>query len=203
MASGSDNRVKIDESNNGIVNTGTIGTLNVYTRPPGGVAMLSSLLSEIVTTLSVAASTQKLVEINLELPPKISLKIEHNQLNRNKSIINDFLCYGHMLEASLVSAEKYNPNIRFFLYKNIGEEYQLIRDNLFSTQTEYSDVLKFVQKNADLIIDVLINKLLKEFKTDNKKTIYVETTKFALGLAIADSIMECKTLEKPEHAITS
>jgi hypothetical protein len=189
--------------NEGIVNTGEIGTLNIHLPPRGSRVMLPSVLGDVVLKLSQSATSNKLEASLLQLPPKIEYKLEHNELKRNMSIIEDFCQYGHMLEAALTSAEQYNPNARFFLYKNVGKKYELIRDSLFDNQSSEVNKLIFVQKNSDEIIDQLLETLLQELKLPKTTDIYIETVRFALGLVIADSIMQCRTLEKPTDVIAA
>jgi hypothetical protein len=189
--------VEIDGDNSGVVNTGTIETLNLIL-PLESHLPLSSFLSDVVIGFADATSSANLIQRNKKIPPAIEIKLAHNYLKRNMALINAYTNYGYVLESTYEAVEQYNQNARFFVRSSIGNHYLEVRDNLYAQGNQSLSLLEFVQGNSDNIVDQLRKQLLSNFaKRKSIKAVHEEVASYAVGLLIADSVMECAVLEKP------
>lgn len=198
-----DSSVKVDGSNNGFINTGSIGSVTVNNFNVANLAPLSSYLTDIITDLSTSVSSQALQPRNKEIPPNIVTKLSANDLARNMSLIENYRSFGYMLEAVYEGIESQNPNARFFVHQRMNREYCLIRDGLRSETDGAISLPQFVRKNSDSIVDRLGAKIMTDFQYAGRLGTKLEVAIFAVGLLIADSIMDCKVLERPANATTS
>lgn len=196
-----DKRVAIDGDNSGLVNTGTINNLTINQITAAEVASLSSFLSDIVIELSELASSAPLIIQSKNIPPAVDVKLIHNKIKRNMRLVDDWRNYGYLLAAALSQAERQNPNASYFLHRNIGIQYRKIRDELLAASKLQCGINEFVQMHCDEIIDQLIAALENTLTHQTTKGIKHEISQFAIGVVVADSIIDCTVLEKPTNVI--
>lgn len=193
----SNHSVGVGGSNTGLINTGTIENLQILL-PLGHDLPLASYLSDVVVGFADAAS-EKLVEKNKKIPPRIELKLKHNHLKRHMHLIETYRSYGYLLITTYEAVEQNSLNARFFVRSSIKENYGEIRDKMFNEAADQNlSLIDFVRKNSDAIIDGLRSQMITDFaKRSSIKSVPVEVATFAVGLLIADCVMECHVLEKP------
>lgn len=188
-------QVNVGGNNSGIINTGD-GNLSVYQIQIAEHGPLTSFLTDIVIDFS-NATLAKLTKAQIVVPPDIEIKIEHNRLSRNMQLIDAYRSFGYMLETIFFGVENHNPNARFFVHQHIGTLYCECRDELHLKDLHNLDRLSFVRERCDDIVDSLRNRLISELSIKAKQEVRYEVSTFAIGLLIADSVMDCAVLERP------
>lgn len=122
---------------------------------------------------------------------KISDKIEHNSIKRNKTLIEGYSKYYGKINSLYRELEIQGSFKKERLLQNIELLYIKIKGKYINGQ---ENELEIIQLNADNIIEDLENKLLDIVDNNLSNN---EDIAFALPIIMVDAFMRCKILEEP------
>lgn len=141
-------------------------------------------------------------EAKRELRPEIAEKLTYNDFPIHHRIISDFTMYSASLEAAYRGVEQRNGDARRMVRRRAGSVYQ---DALFdlceSKGVHHSEAHAFARKHAVLLVRAVIDSLQKESAAASLASgVMKETADLAISLIVADAIIECEVLERPDDA---
>lgn len=135
------------------------------------------------------------LDVNVERPQinsfQIEKKIEFNNLNSVKSIIDDYKIYYSKLDEKYREFDKQGANKSFSVLSKIRKEY-------FSLSEKYDDSSEIFFKVIDNIIDIISS-------SKNYIEIPYEELEMCVSIIVVDAFIRCKIFENPEgyeYAIT-
>jgi hypothetical protein len=147
----------------------------------------------------INAIGQKMDEL-LELPdalnaPNTELKISFNNVNRYKSVIEEFAPYQGKLNKIYEEIEKDGSTKKELVLYNIKRMY-------LNVKSDYKDIEE-IRTNSDIIFDRVIDEMWNKIdNAPNKLNEYdQETIDFSLMIVIVDAFMRCNILEEPPKAV--
>ncbi|WP_417367311.1 ABC-three component system protein [Flavobacterium beibuense] len=142
---------------------------------------------------------RKMDEI-LDLPqpinaPNPSDKISFNNIQRYESVIKEFAVYQGKLNKIYEEIEREGSTKKELVLHNIKRLYINVRKDYATIED--------IRKNADIIVDRVIEKMLENIdKASNKLDEFdQETVEFSLMIIIVDAFMRCNILEEPPKSV--
>jgi hypothetical protein len=165
---------------------------------------LPSFLGKLIVFLSRQSLSQYGKGPRRILPAEVSDKIKYNCFPPNHGLIRDFLRYSHLLETSYHGVEQYNDDARFLVRRRARDAYEaelLLASSLDVTPSIVR--IEYVKANATTIVAKVITRLLQDYKSSLEVKVEQEIADLAVSLIVADAIVECEVLERPEDALTA
>ena len=123
---------------------------------------------------------------------EISEKITHNNIKRNKSLIEEYCKYYGKINSLYAELENAGSFKKEKLLRNIKLIYTRVKGQYLSDST---DELQLIQSNADNIIEAIEEKLIEGITANQSST--DEDISFSLPMIMVDAFMRCKILEEP------
>jgi hypothetical protein len=140
------------------------------------------------------------ISVNVDLldrtfPSTILKKIDHNDLRRNKRIIQQYKSFSSHIEKAYATVDKNIINGKQSallmlneMYFNALEKYQIDPFDI--------DMLK-IREYADDIVDNVIKQLLKFVYKSANVPPYKERVQLGINIVVAHAFVECLVLENP------
>ena len=153
-----------------------------------------SIIAEVVNAISKIDLGDKTNLGEIKKLPEIEEKIGHNNITTYKYLINEYSFYGKILEDIYETLEEEKPGKKGKLLRMISDFYKAEKGIL--TQTDNIDVIR---KNADLIIENIIEKLNAEILKSSNLDATNEEIYSAIHIIVADAFIQCKILEDPNE----
>lgn len=122
-------------------------------------------------------------------PFKIDLKITHNHIKRNKSLIEYYKVYYSKINSLYAELEKQGSFKKETLLSNIKHIYLRLKGKYVQ---DSSDFLAIVRNHSDDIIDDVFSELIEIAEKGGKTDL-----DFAIYIVMVDAFMKCKILEEP------
>jgi hypothetical protein len=63
--------------------------------------------------------------------------------------------------------------------------------------------MTYVKANAATLVDLVVQRLLGDYKFSEGAKVQLETAHLAISLIVADAVIECEVLERPPDAPSS
>lgn len=146
--------------------------------------------------LASAANTQR-----RELPPEVIDKIKYNNLPENHRIFRDWARHSIVLERSYHGIEQQNPDARYLVRRKAGAVYEEERLAACSAASVPEDQhCEYARKNAAVLVKAVTDRLLIDYRCSKTGLVEEEVAHLAVSLVVADAVVECEVLEKPDHA---
>lgn len=162
---------------------------------------LPSHLSNVVVALSGDLKGYG-AEARRELRPEIAEKLTYNDFPTRHPIIKDFTMYSGSLEAAYRGVEQRNGDARRLVRRRASGVYQeALLDLCESKGVHHSQAHGLAREHAVLLVRTVIDSLKKESAaTSLASGVMQETADLAISLIVADAIVECEVLERPNDA---
>jgi hypothetical protein len=139
-----------------------------------------------------------------QLPPEVADKLRHNQLPVRHPIIRDWTRHSLALERAYHGVEQQNADARYLVRQRAGAVYEeeLLKaaDGCKIHETGLSD---FARQNAVLLVGAVTDRLFGDYCASKSGLVEAEIARLAVSLVVADAVVECEVLEKPDHATAS
>lgn len=193
--------VALGRDNNGLlINAAPNAQVNVFVEHRMQ-QELPSHLSNVVVALSGDLMGYG-AEARRELRPEIAEKLTYNDFPTWHPIIKDFTMYSGSLEAAYRGVEQRNGDARRLVRRRAAGVYQdALLDLCESKGVHHSQAHGFAREHAVLLVRTVIDSLKKESEaTSLARGVMRETADLAISLIVADAIVECEVLERPNDA---
>jgi hypothetical protein len=140
-----------------------------------------------------------------KLPPEVSVKIHYNDFPPDHHVIRDFLRYSHVLENAYLGVEQRNADARYLVRRKAGIAYdQEVYLVMASAPVEpVISRINVIRSKAQIIVSNVIARLIKDYVSSSDLKVEDEIAHLAVSLIVADAIVECEVLERPEDATTA
>lgn len=137
-----------------------------------------------------------------ELRPEITEKLTYNDFPLRHQIIRDFTMYSGSLEAAYRGVEQRNGDARRMVRRRAGNIYQDALLNLCESKgIHHSQAHALAREHAVQLVRSVIDALKSESATTALMLgVMKETADLAISLIVADAIVECEVLERPDDA---
>jgi len=161
-------------------------TYSVLVRRPG-------LLSQVISAIADAE-----FDAELEAPPQgmdsfaIQEKIEHNDIQRNRMLIDEYKVFYQKLNSLYQTLEEQGSFKKERLLRHIRKLYLQAAGRYVGNA---ADRMPIIRKNADSIIEEIMDEL--QTIVENQTGSTVEDVAFAVPIVMVDAFMRCKILEAP------
>ena len=136
-----------------------------------------------------------------ELPPEVMDKIKYNNLPNNHRIFSDWARHSVVLERTYHGIEQQNPDARYLVRRKAGaiyEEERLAACSAVSVQLDQHG--EYARKNSTALVKAVTDRLLVDYRCSKSGLVEEEIAHLAVSLVVADAVVECEVLEKPDHA---
>lgn len=137
-----------------------------------------------------------------QLPPEVADKLRHNQLPVRHPIIRDWTRHSLALERAYHGVEQQNADARYLVRQRAGAVYE---EELLKAAKGYrireSGLSNFARQNAVMLVGAVTERLLDDFRASKAGLVEEEIARLAVSLVVADAVVECEVLEKPDHAV--
>lgn len=153
-----------------------------------------SLLSEVIGAISEAS----LEPVGLELASDtmdafdIGAKIRHNDIKRNKSLIDEYKVFYTKVNSLYETLEEQGSFKKENLLRNIRDIYLRTKGKYVGNEAK---AMEIVRNNADNIIEDVQDELL--ILAEKNSGNYADEIAFGVSLIMVDAFMRCKILEDP------
>jgi hypothetical protein len=163
-------------------------------------AELSSFLGHVVVSFS--HSQQSLSDYGVgghrSVPPDVAVKIEYNSFPANHRLLRDWTRHAYVLEQTYLGVEQQNADARYLVRRRAAEAYESLLDAV-----SIKERMSYVRTNASELVKQVVSQLLADYKKSSNDKVEEEMAHLAVSLIVADAIVECEVLERPEDAITA
>jgi hypothetical protein len=127
--------------------------------------------------------------------------VKYNDLPEDHRVLKDYYRYGSVLESAYHGVEQQNADARFLVRRWAGVTYDTqLAAALKGASKPSSEKLAFVRNNAAVLVDAVIEQLLKEYASSEVIKVEQETAHLAISLIVADAVVECEVLERSPNA---
>lgn len=125
--------------------------------------------------------------------PNTETKISYNNIIKYAPIIKEMSIYQGQLNRIYTEIENQGSVKKFIILNGLRQIYLEVKGK-YSTLNE-------IQKNADGILDQIIDKTLEKIVNSSNHTIELdsETINFSLLIVVVDAFIRCKILEEPSY----
>ncbi|MEZ8550596.1 hypothetical protein AB6D57_03445 [Vibrio splendidus] len=154
---------------------------------------VDSIINDIISKISQVGVT---IDIrDRSFPPKISHKIEHNQLKENRKIVLQYKNYSSHIESAYNIIEKNVVNGKQTAMLILNDMYAstLSKFNIDAWEPDIDEV----KKHADEIIDDIKKQLSNFLYKSSNITFTKEQMSIGINVVIAHAFVECYVLENP------
>lgn len=166
-------------------------TVHVYEHYPNKM----SIIAEVVNILATSINFDELPEISANLPLEVRKKIEHNNIQQSKHIIESYKDYVLDLEKAYNILEQETPNANKKVLKIINTLYKSKIASL--TIDNNSSVIDLIRTISDNIINEIIASLKDTVFASKNLSAYSEDVDISINLIVADAFIKCLILENP------
>ena len=195
---GGDNNAPVVNINAGDSSTVTVQVERQVARE------LPSFLGAVIVLFSQQSLSEYGLGERRTLLPEILEKIKYNNLPQDHRVLIDYRRHGLVLEKSYHGVEQQNADARYLVRRKAALAYQsqLAATCKLSSMPDEQKIL-FARNNATMLIDAVIAQLLKDYASSKTILVEEETAHLAVSLIVADAVVECEVLERPQDAITA
>lgn len=193
--------VAVGGDNSGVIINATGGTqINLFVEQQVN-RELPSYLSKVVVSLSSDLVSYG-VEAKRELPPEVADKLRYNDFPPRHTIITDYAKHVSFLDAAYRGVEQNNGDARRMVRRRAASVYQEALLALCeSEKVHHSKAQDLARQHAVKLVRTVISTLRNESEaTSLAAGVMRETADLAISLIVADAVIECEVLERPDDA---
>lgn len=158
---------------------------------------LGAVIAQIASDSGLAtASTQ-----TRQLPPEVAEKLSHNNLATRHPIVSAWTRHSLALERAYHGVEQQDADARYLVRQRAGAVYveELLR-SAQSCNIPEAELSVFARENSVTLVQAVTDRLLEDYRASKAIPVEVEIARLAVLLVVADAVVECEVLEKPDHA---
>ncbi|MCP4985659.1 MAG: hypothetical protein GY928_06185 [Colwellia sp.] len=169
------------------------GDFNTVESPEQKVDSIINMIIGDIVSISVEVDL-----LDRTFPSKISKKIQHNQLKRKRNIVQQYKSYSSHIENAYKIAD---TNII-----NGKQSAMILLNGMYIKSLGKYDIdpfeidMSMVHKNADNIVENVINELKKFVYKSANVPPYKELVEVGINVVVAHAFVECLVLENPNAA---
>jgi hypothetical protein len=136
-----------------------------------------------------------------QLPPEVAEKLRHNRLPTRHPIIRDWTRHSLSLERAYHGVEQQNADARYLVRQRAGAVYEEELLSAAEAAKIPEEMLSdFVKQNAVILVKAVTDRLLNDYCASKAGAVEEEIARLAVSLVVADAVVECEVLERPDHA---
>lgn len=194
------NSVAVGRDNAGVIINATGGSQINLIVEQQILRELPSYLSNVVVVLSSLVDYG--VEARRELPPEVTDKLKYNDFPARHPIISDYAKHVNLLDATYRGVEQSNSDARRMVRRQAANVYHEALFTLCEAKgVHHSDAHNLARKHAVFLVQTVINTLKSESRASSLEAgVMKETADLAISLVVADAVVECEVLERPDYA---
>lgn len=159
---------------------------------------LSSFLGQVIVSFSQQSISEYGTGGRRPVPPEVKVKIKHNNLAPNHRLLMDWTWHELLLEQVYLGVEQENPEARYLVKRKAAVVYESL---LVDVPPE--ERIDYVRSNASALVYNVVDLLLENYKNSGNIKVAEEIAHLAISVIVADAIVECEVLERPEDVITA
>ena len=154
---------------------------------------VDSIINDIISKISQVGVTINIRDRSF--PPKISDKIDHNQLKNNRTIVRQYKNYSSHIESAYNIIEKNVVNGKQTAMLKLNDMYTsaLKKFKIDAWEPDMDEIKKY----ADEIIDDIKQQLSNFLYKSANITFTKEQMSIGINIVIAHAFVECYILENP------
>lgn len=165
---------------------------------------LPSFLGKVIVAFSQQSLSGYAKGKRRELPAEVTNKIAYNRLSQDHRAVVDYVKHSLVLERAYLGVEQANADARYLVRKKAGDAYdKVIRSGFKANPSLKTQRIDYITANADAIVDQVITQLLDDYKASSETKVEQEIAHLAVSLVVADAVVECEVLERPNNATTA
>jgi hypothetical protein len=185
------------------VNTGNMSPVNIVIDQKVALE-LPSFLGNVIALFSQQSLSEYGRGARRAVPPEVIEKLQHNNLDENHHILVDYYRHSLVLEKAYLGVEQQNADSRYLVRRKVSLAYSShVQDACIKGSIAPALKLPFIRANAAQILEVVIERLLSDYKASSSVKVEQETANLAISLIVADAVIECEVLERPLNALTT
>ena len=162
---------------------------------------LPSHLGALISLFAREGGLQASAAKNLKLAPEVTDKLRYNNLPDRHPIIQVWLRHSQALERAYLGVEQQNPDARYLVKLRAGTVYgeELLKGAKLAGILA-DGLVNFARQNAVNLVTAVSDRLFIEYTSALAEPVAAEVARLAVSLVVADAVIECEVLEKPDHA---
>ncbi len=159
-----------------------------------------SCIAEVVNILSSQNIEINFTEESMLLPVNIEEKIQYNNIQKSRAIIETFKPNIADLERAYKTLEEVRSNGKEAILNIIHLKY---KEEISLGFENYNEKLKYIQNNSDNIFGTIVKKLEKMIYSSSNLDATQEDVEIAVKVILADAFINCLIMEKPRKKYVS
>lgn len=159
---------------------------------------LPSFLGAVIVLFSQQSLSEYGLGEQRTLPAEVIEKVKYNNLPEDHQVFTDYRRHCLVLERAYHGVEQQNADARYLVRRKAKIAYQF---QLASVPVEKKAT--FARNNAAMLVEAVIDDLLQDFASTRGISVAQEIAHLAISLVVADAIVECEVLERPQNVITA
>jgi hypothetical protein len=164
---------------------------------------LPSFLGRVIVAFSQQSLSEYALGPRRQITAEVEEKIKYNNLSQKHRVLVDYLRHSLVLEKAYLGVEQRNADARYLVRRKTAVEYEgMLSYEMQSQSLSPMQRLDFVRTHADRLIEAVVARLVAAYKDSNDVKVEQEYAHLAISLIVADAVIECEVLERPEHAPT-
>jgi hypothetical protein len=204
--SASDGAVAVGGDNSGSivsVNAGD-GTTVALNFSSTLVQKLPSHLGAVVALFAQQGGLAKAEGMGRVLPPEVSEKLQYNKISERHPTIRDWVRHSLVLERIYQGVEQQNPDARYLVRLRAGAIYEEELLKLAKESEIKNELLGiFATENAIKLLGAVTGRMFDDYRAFSSELVELEVALLAVSLIVADAVVECHVLERPENVASS
>jgi hypothetical protein len=161
---------------------------------------LPSHLGAIIALFAQGGSLAAEATTRRQLPPEVADKLRHNNLPTRHPIIEGWIRHSLSLERTYLGVEQQNPDARYLVKQRAGMVYG--EELLKAAESQgilHEELCGFARQNAVALVTAVTDRLFAEYCASQAQPVEMEVARLAVSLIVADAVLECEVLERPDH----
>jgi hypothetical protein len=159
-----------------------------------------SCIAEVVNILSSQNIEINHAEDSTLLPADIEEKIQYNNIQKSRAIIEMFKPNIADLERAYKTLEEVRSNAKEKILNIINLKYE---EEISLGFENYNEKLKYIQNNSDNIFETIVKKLENMVYRSSNFEADQEDAEIAVKVILADAFINCLIMEKPRKKYVS
>ncbi|HXP41431.1 MAG TPA: hypothetical protein VN833_14295 [Candidatus Acidoferrales bacterium] len=159
---------------------------------------LSSFLGHLIVSFAQQSLSEYGTGARRAIPPEVSVKVNYNNFPPTHRLIVDWSRHEYVLEQAYKGVEQQNADARYLVRRKAAFVYESLLTSISPAAR-----ISYVRANASALVNEVVALLLESYKKSSNMKVEEERAHLAVSLVVADAIVECEVLERPEDAITT
>lgn len=165
---------------------------------------LPTHLAAVISQFAKSAADLLADALPFAVKPAIEAKLAFNNLPKTHRIIRDWTKHARTLHKSYQGVEQVNQAARYLVKRKAGvvydeELHRICHEKGVSAEQQR----EYARQHAMTLVQAVTGRLMHEYSCSAEDGVEAELAHLAVSLVVADAVIECEVLERPENAATT